>query len=170
MNLQGLSFVLHISSIQMIYYYVIEIQCNEDELILILKTQNIIYGCQKILYSLHYINILYFSPCNRVNKLLFIITVQLRCTTACRIYTRWSPASIECEFYNRDLCAALYNCFYVRFSMNRDRSSGRGSNMLIGITRDIVKERRVQPSYNRFKLECSLTTSSSPSRKKRMQL
>jgi len=52
--------------------------------------------------------------------------------------------------------------------MNRDRSSGRGSNMLIGITRDIIKERRVQPSYNRFKLECSLTTSSSPSRKKRI--
>jgi len=96
--------------------------------------------------------ILYYNLACAVgsNKLIFIITVQLRCTIS-RTYTRWSLTATECEFYNRDLRTALYNCFCVRFAMNRDRSCGRGSNMLIGIT-DIIKEHRVQPSYNMFRL------------------
>jgi len=133
-------------------YYIIEIQHGDDRLVLLLYRRYMhttMCLAADFILNAHLNNIYYILACEvGSDKLLFIITVQLRCAIL-RTHTRWSPTATECEFYDRDPRTALYNCFCVRFSMNRDRSCGRGSNMLIGIT-DIIKEHRVQPSYNMF--------------------
>lgn len=124
---------MHSSSVN---YCIIEIQHGHDRLVLLLYRRcmhNTMCLAADFILNAHLNSIYYILACKIGSDiLLFIITVQLRCAIL-RTYTRWSLTATKCEFYDRDLRTALYNCFCVRFSMNRDRSRGRGSNMLIGI-------------------------------------